>query len=456
MKPSIISHFVMLGDSLTDRGTANRRKILRYITELERKSPKGRFTNGYTWSDHISARLISEFIIRELKTEAGMSPSDIADAIIHNEPRVKELVHGSYSLGDDLCVKYKGSDFVRNYDEGGLTSHDYSWAPSTSISRFATRLIVSTLGAKLAQLLAYDQENPPSKIQKAQTLIVEWSGANDLITVNAEPSMLEVDRAIRSRITHAEQLIKSGYRNFVLFNLPDLSLCPHFQSLSAAERSNAHQCTEYFNAELARACRELNETYPHCSIDVFDVNSVFKEIYDEPEKYGFDRDKRSRSFIRSPEFTIRANGTSPANGYMFWDGIHPSADMHALLADRFYEKYAADYNFSSPLLDSDWDPEIPLSTEQLLLSFVKKYSKVLEESQGFFNPHPKPDIPYRTATLEEILRKSFDPRGELCRRVISELQWIDEQGNLKLNIPVLRAAMVQARMEEASKGEVMH
>lgn len=380
MKPQIISHFIIIGDSLSDRGTANRRLLLRYLTTLHNKSPQGRFTNGYTWSDHICAKLISEFIIRELKNNKGMSPTEISDAILSGEVKVEKPIHESYILNNDLYVKYKNTDFVRNYSEAGLTSYNYSWMPSVRFTRFATRLIVSTLGSQLAKLLAYDQKSPPSKTQQEQTLVVEWSGTNDLITVNAAPSKLEVDRAVQARIINTEQLIQQGYSHFVLFNLPDLSLTPFYQALSEAAQANAYECIEYFNAELAKACQTLRETYPHCSVDVFDINSRFKEIYEDPEKYGFVKEKRTQPYILSPEFKIKEDGTSPAKGFLFWDNIHPTAHMHALLAEDFYATYSLSYNFSAPQVEQVPQPPRP-QTDPLPIRLTSSLGQ-----NGFFSP----------------------------------------------------------------------
>ncbi len=53
-KPTKITHLVVLGDSLSDRGTLNKRELLgfipmSYLSGLRSKSPKGRFTNGFLW-----------------------------------------------------------------------------------------------------------------------------------------------------------------------------------------------------------------------------------------------------------------------------------------------------------------------------------------------------------------------------------------------------------------------
>lgn len=53
-----IARLIVLGDSLSDRGTLNKRKLLSfipmsYLSGLSSKAPKGRFTNGYLWGDYV-------------------------------------------------------------------------------------------------------------------------------------------------------------------------------------------------------------------------------------------------------------------------------------------------------------------------------------------------------------------------------------------------------------------
>lgn len=336
MKPITISHVVIMGDSLSDRGTLDHRYLfdiipMSIITGLAWQSPYGRFTNGFTWSDCISAMLADEFIIAHISKKFDLDSADIADAVLAGDIRLTDFVLNSYNLDNDRFVQFEGRDFVRCYDEGGLSAHDYRWKLSSSVERFFTRLILATLEGKREKLLDYDLKHKILKSQKAESLVIEWSGANDLITVNAEPSIVEVDLAIKARIKNAEVLIKNGYRHFIFFNLPDLSLTPRYQNLTGKnadnQRANTKMCSLYFNDEFAKACQRLEKIYPHCSISIFDVNSIFTKAYNNPKKYGFDRDKLRQPFTTSVDFKIEENGTSPANGYMFWNDVHPSADM---------------------------------------------------------------------------------------------------------------------------------
>lgn len=459
-----ISHMVLMGDSLSDRGTVYREKILGFIpmawfAGILGNTPKGRFTNGYVWADAISSFFASDFIIQQLKQKYHCSNEEITNAIIAKESWVLEEIHYDYNLDNDLFVKFEGRDFIRSYDEGGLSAYDYAWKPSTSITRFFSRIILSTLEEKRKALLSYDEEQKVSHKQKAQTLVVEWSGANDLITVNAEPSIIEVDRAIKERVKNVEILLQKGYRHFVLINLPDLSLTPRFQNMTgkAGEeaRLNAQRCVTYFNHELIKACDKFKTMFPHCYFDVFDINSFFVDAYNNPGNYGIDPAKLKQPYKTSPDFKMLPNGTSPAKGYMFWDDIHPTADVHAVLGNNFYIKYNQEFTVTEPEAANSPDAVKNISETTLKRAFRTRYGETLGKSQhGFFGSLSRSHIQYKTASVEDILKHALCDEGKRTREVITELQWIDKDGNINLNIPVLKNAMTNVQMQQANVASV--
>lgn len=349
----VISQIIIMGDSLSDRGTMFDKRflgmpVMRWLSGLAGISPQGSFTNGFPWSDHFLAELASQFIIKEFKRERNYHSDDIADAVVNNDTQMQKATADYYHLTDDAHVRYRGCTFARTYTIGGLTSYDYSWWPSTSIKRFFSRLILPTLEDKRKELLEYDAAHKISPLIKAETLIVEWSGANDLITVNKRASISEADRAIAERIKNVKRLIAAGYRHFILFNLPDLSLTPRYQENTLEEQRNASTCSDYFNQKLLAECELLSKQFPHCSVRIYDINREFVDIYTHPEKYGFDPTKRNKPFIDSKDFVMNKEGHSPAKGYIFWDKLHPSADVHAHLADNFLGKFTNNYAFHSP------------------------------------------------------------------------------------------------------------
>jgi phospholipase/lecithinase/hemolysin len=485
--PAKISHIVMMGDSLSDRGTLNNRYLfgfipMRWLSGLANKSPKGRFTNGYTWSDALCAKIISRFIIDDFtqhprsKKHLYQDSTDIADNVLHKrnvnksipqcdftdtsdavitgDYRIFNKINYGYRLNNNLRVQYQGVDFVRHYMEGGLTAHDYSWSPSKSLSRFFSRLILSTLTDQRIKLLNDDLYRAISRQQKAETLVIEWSGANDLITVNEKPSKPEVDNAIKARINNAIELIKNGYRHITLLNLPNFALTPRYQLQTTQERDEAAYYCDYFNQQLVLKCKRLQDDYPYCSIQIYDVNRLFDQLYQHPEKHGFDKVKMRVPYVDSADFYIHPNGTSPSLGYMFFDDIHPSADVHTQLAAKLYEKYNKNYLFSKPMVEAVHTTEehIVVDKADLLACFRRKYEKMFSKNKAsFFGSFYKSNIQYKTASIEDILKHALYENGYRTRQIITELQWIDDAGNIRLNIPALKNAMQNLKAEHTEQ-----
>lgn len=400
-----ICQIVVMGDSLSDRGTLDKRKLLGFIpmsllAGLDGKSPKGRFTNGFLWGDYVCSAIIEGFGIekqrKKLKLDHNASANaDLSDEFLTNDA-LRQKNRNAFSLNNDLHVLYNNKRFARFYCEGGLTAFDYSDVFTADPTKEIPRLIMATIQDKRTDLLADDKKYRISRLEKNETLIIEWSGANDLITVNNEPTHEEADNAINERIKNIEQLIRNGYRNFVLFNLPNLALTPRYQSKSKDKHDNALECSEYFNTQLAAQCDELKEKYNTLHIplnlSVFDVNSQFEKIYNNPEQYGFDRDKLKAPFTSSDEFEknkenpeYEKDKISPSEGYMFWDDVHPTADMHNLLADAFKQQYHTMFSYS------------PRKQASL---FYKEDYDILKKSAFFAEDKPK--LPPRVALPEDI------------------------------------------------------
>ncbi len=265
-----ISRLVVLGDSLSDRGTIDKRKLLGFIpmallSGLYGKSPKGRFTNGYLWGDYYCSAIAEGFEIEDERKKLKLGHTASANADISDEfltdMALRKQNETSFSLNDDQHILFKGERFARFYCEGGLSAYDYSTSITIDPTKEIPRLILSSLDKKRKELLAEDKKYAISKAEKAETLVIEWSGANDFITENEKPTHTEADNAINARISNIEALIQNGYRNFVLFNLPDLALTPRYQAKDQWEQDNASECCDYFNKQLAARCAELNRKY---------------------------------------------------------------------------------------------------------------------------------------------------------------------------------------------------
>ncbi|CAM3000762.1 lipolytic enzyme, GDSL family [Legionella steigerwaltii] len=391
----------------------------------------------------------------ELPKATPEESTDVADQLI-TDPRYSKYVEEYYSLDNGRVAQYNGQNFYRNYSQGGATSYDYSWkdkflsllSPFTSIKLFFTRLMVSNLSKQINQFLKDNEDEEISKDQKKKTLITVFSGANDLITVNPELTKEAAALAAQSNIDNIEKLITKGYRNFVLCNLPDLSLTPRFQG--TPKENQAREITEHFNDQLRIKYEALKGKYRKCSIELFDTNKVFSKIYKDVHDNGknskysqyFDQSTLKEPYLdyaKKHNIPITPGGVAPGNKHMFWDDVHPTATMHALLMSEFYKSKQGlgKYKISAPEEQSE---------KHLCDIFDRKYHEKLKEySLGALSYYNELSIPYKEPekALITILRFALQDQNEdsdCLREAMTDLGWW-VNGKPNMCIPALADAM---------------
>jgi outer membrane lipase/esterase len=153
-------------------------------------------------------------------------------------------------------------------------------------------------------------------------LYVVWGGGNDVLDENSAGAPEHLGSIISS-------LAAAGAVNFLVPNLPNIGLVP----LSLMDGSSAvkEQLSLEFNAELALVIEELSATLP-VNIVTLDVFSLFNTILGAPGDYGF---SNWTDVCYDGPLGIGGPGNVCADpdSYVFWDGIHPTAAAHALLAE---------------------------------------------------------------------------------------------------------------------------
>lgn len=384
-----IEYFVIIGDSLSDKGQMNDKNILSQFAGLKGYSPNGRFTNGFTWDDFF------------------------CDEIFRQNNAASEL-----KISDDTRVTTSQSqNFTRTYCIGGLTAHAY--AKDVRINPYfeVTDLLLSNLDEQRNKIKSNDEYRSISDQQKANTLVMEWSGANDLITVNARPTTQAAHDAVNARIKNLTEMIDMGYKHFVLFNLPNLSLTPRFQNGTSDAREHAYNSVMYFDRLLEEEIDRVKKLHEDCTIHLYDANQLFTHAFHNPEHYGLEEEKKCVPLISSKHYE-NTNNPLAAKGYMFWDEVHPTEAVHAILASDINKKcFEPHYNFHAP-------------EETLVQQFKEAYGLKWEQDRrsvlGFFR---RSRIHYRDEqlNLEAIMKHAMHEDGYRTLAVIQDLGWVNQK-----------------------------
>jgi outer membrane lipase/esterase len=118
-------------------------------------------------------------------------------------------------------------------------------------------------------------------------------------------------------------LVGAGIENFMVFNVPPFEATPAFTQENPAAAPLAAYAAGVYNALLAQQLAGLAGV---ADIELFDANLAFLDVLTDPAAYGI-------SNVADACLDPPAICPDP-DSYMFWDNVHPTATIHAEIADR--------------------------------------------------------------------------------------------------------------------------
>jgi len=326
-----INQIVYFGDSLSDNG--NLYKLLLHFLPKSPPYFNGRFSNGPTWSEHVS-----------------------------------KYYYDKYSVG------------TSNYAVGGATAIFHMPTPE-----FVTP---ATLEIEVDKYLIDSLFSDRSK-----SLYVIWIGDNDyMFDQDADPAA-----ATKKVVDSIEWAISSlayyGGKQFLVMNLADSSRTPMVQRDGSPEK--LHRLVMTHNQKLDASLKRVKTLYPEINLTFLNVYDLFNDFMDNTDKYNqkynvninnttescwtggywlknqiseqslsdeiqqslrtnkadlpanFDAQAMSKFILGSPELAYSYkmskaydSGALPCanpNEHMFWDSIHPSAVIHMMLSQVVIE-----------------------------------------------------------------------------------------------------------------------
>ena len=132
--------------------------------------------------------------------------------------------------------------------------------------------------------------------------------------------------ALQSIYLNMSTLYSAGARHFLVLNVPNISFMPSIAVYGPSASAGALQLTDGFNQQLEGMLAQL-DGMPGIDIQRFDLFGATNEVHDHRASYGLTN-------VVDPCITpdVAPYFCRTPDQYFFWDGIHPTRAVHAILA----------------------------------------------------------------------------------------------------------------------------
>lgn len=327
-----VNDIIFFGDSLSDNGNLHR-----YFSFIPKSPPyyDGRFSNGPTWSDDLSASLNNKF---------GISSDN-------------------YAVGGATTVFHNPFDGV------------LPLKMSAEITDYRVRTFLR---------------------DRSQVLFVIWIGANDYMAEKSGSPDGITNDVVNETIANVQTLMNMGGKNFLILDLPDLSKTPRGLTSDTATSQRLHDISIIHHQKLMTQVAKLKQQNPNLFVGFVNVYDLFNDVLADVAQFnqqynfhltnstgscwtgGYTLQKQtnvdnltaeitadlmhsnspdikklnptavSEYIMRSPSLAtayrvglLQASGVAPCqnpNDYIFWDEIHPTQITHQIVA-KMVEKY---------------------------------------------------------------------------------------------------------------------
>ncbi|MBS0044797.1 SGNH/GDSL hydrolase family protein [Shewanella sp. M16] len=262
----------------------------------------------------------------------------IGDSLSDSEGRMKSKTFG-------LMLSSK------QYHDGRFTN-GFVWPDFISSQAYLNKELVNyaeggAVAAKYSKLnpVFWFISNMECQIKKhdfkSDDLVILSLGCNDYMTFEKKDTQ-KVVQCYEKQIT---KLIENKeIKNILVTGIPDLSKTAYAKKQDEAYRTTNSSLSHEHNMSLSHKVLEIAERYKSKSVNIqfFDFNNQFIELIDKADKAGYDTSTANN--VGYVDMFGSSKRFDPAHRHVFHDEVHPSQEVHQMLASRMsdyiIEKFA--------------------------------------------------------------------------------------------------------------------
>lgn len=158
-------------------------------------------------------------------------------------------------------------------------------------------------------------------------LAVHWIGANDVFGLG-NPLAEPVAAAQRVVAEIADLSAVHGIMDFLVLDLPDQGRTPQIAALGPLAAGAISAGSAAYNATLHAGLDALD---PALTVTRIEISALFDALLDDPGAFGLSN--ATQRCFDAGAGTLCAD----PDAYAFWDGVHPTAAVHRIVAAAAFE-----------------------------------------------------------------------------------------------------------------------
>lgn len=176
----------------------------------------------------------------------------------------------------------------------------------------------------------------------ANDLVLVTLGGNDIRSVVRDTGTVDFTETLTAMRTGLLALIGAGAESIVITGLPDIGRIPATRLVALQEMDPsiitlATQRSEFLNTAFAALADNLS-MLTGADVEFFDLLALQRAVEADPAAFGLLADLNTTSFCQAGGPSAVLGG---CEGYLYFDPVHPTRQVHAVIAGAIAEQIAA-------------------------------------------------------------------------------------------------------------------